>query len=81
MKENDKVIAEIQKNSNTKIRISISLFNDKKLVHAREWFMDGSSGIHKPSKNGLTFASAEAFTRFLRMLLAAEKKIVRSLEN
>ena len=79
MKANDKILAEIQKNSNTKIRISISQFNDKKLVHAREWFMDGSSGTYKPSKNGLTFASAETFTRFLRLLLATEKKIVRSL--
>lgn len=80
MKVNDKILAEIQKNSNTKIRISINLFNDHKLVHVREWFVD-QTGTFKPGKNGFCFSSGEAFTRFIRMLLSAEKRILRALDK
>ena len=77
----DQVLAEISKGPNIKIRLTLNFWNGHQLLHAREWFMDQSSGTFKPGKNGLTFGSTETFTRFLRALLTSEKKVLKALRT
>jgi hypothetical protein len=52
--ENDKIIAEIPKNSQETIRVTIGTFNNRPIAGLRVWFR-AEDGSWRPSRSGIAF--------------------------
>lgn len=68
-----KIIKDIEKNANNKIRVSISEFKGNNYVDVRVFYED-DEGEYKPTKKGVAFRP-ELISQVIDGLLQAEKEI------
>ncbi|MBU0533202.1 MAG: transcriptional coactivator p15/PC4 family protein [Candidatus Omnitrophica bacterium] len=68
-----KIIKDIEKNGNNKIRVSISEFKGNNYIDVRVYYED-DEGEYKPTKKGVTF-TPELISQVIDGLLQAEKEI------
>lgn len=68
-----KVIKDIEKNANNKIRISITEFKGNNYIDLRVYYED-DAGEYKPTKKGITF-TPELISQVIESLQEAEKEM------
>ncbi len=68
-----KIVKDIEKNANNKIRISITEFKGNNYIDVRVYYED-DAGEYKPTKKGVTFRP-DQISQVMDGLLQAEKEM------